>query len=105
MTDFWQASGNGLIINLDHVVGVDRPQSDGPLRVLTVVPGLTFTIKAGSPEEASLLSAIGERVGSSGQLIAALGDIRELLAEAVGQLGNISVGLDDIEGRLTRSAS
>lgn len=60
VSDFWQAPGNGLIINLAHVVCVDRSGSD--LRVTTVCPGVTLTVKAGSPEERGLLAAIAERM-------------------------------------------
>jgi hypothetical protein len=47
---FWQF-GNGAVINLAHVVAVDRmgegrpdDQGRGPLRVVTTVPGVTYTV-------------------------------------------------------------
>ena len=58
--DFWQAPGNGLIINLAHVVSVDRLGPD--LRVTTVCPGLVLTVKASSQEERGLLAALAERI-------------------------------------------
>ena len=93
MSDFWQAPGSGLIINLDHIVAVDRvnEQPAPPLRVVTVVPGVTLTIKAGSPDEASLLKAIGERLGSGGQLIEMLGDIRDKLYDIREAIDRIEV--------------
>lgn len=80
MSDFWQAPDSGLIINLEHIVSIDRPDGpDDPLRVITAIQGITFTIKAGSPDEESLLNAIGRRLGSSGRVVAALSDIREAI--------------------------
>lgn len=81
MSDFWQAPNSGLIINLEHIVSIDRTDAhpDASLRVITVVQGVTFTIKAGSPEEESLLNAIGRRLGTAGQIAAELSDIREAI--------------------------
>lgn len=76
MSDFWHGPNNGQLVNLDHVITVDR-HADGNLRITTTCPGLVLTLKSGTPDEASFLRAVGERLGSSGQLIAMLGDIRD----------------------------
>ena len=61
MSDFWHG-GEGPIINLDHVVSVDSID-DGELRVLrvlTVRPDLSFTVKGDIRQ--SLLDALAERM-------------------------------------------
>lgn len=78
MSDFWQAPSGGLIINLDQVAIVER-LALGDLRITTLCAGITLKIEAGSPDQAPFLRAIGERIGSAGQLIAMLGDIREAI--------------------------
>ncbi len=64
MSDFWQATTGGLVINLDHVIIVDRPSAD--LRITTVTSGVTLTIKAGSLDEAEFLLAMTARINRSG---------------------------------------
>ncbi len=84
MSDFWQAPSNGTIVNLEHVVTVDRPVDlRGDLRVVMAVPGATLVLKAGSPEEASFMNAIGQRIGTPAQIISALYDIHEQIGELV----------------------
>ena len=61
MSDFWQIPDNGQIINLEHVVTVDR-LTDGDIRVTTVCPGVWLTVKAGSDGERSLLERLGQRL-------------------------------------------
>jgi len=79
VSDFWQGAQGGLVINLDHVGGVDRPEPTGDLRIMTVVPGLTYSIKRGSPEESSFYSVINRQLASGAQLIVALDEIRKVL--------------------------
>lgn len=69
---------HGPIINLEHVLSVDRMSNDD-LRIMTILPGVTITLKKGSPDEASFTNAIGQRLAQPAQIIAALRDICEVL--------------------------
>jgi hypothetical protein len=57
VSDFW--TSGGPVINLDHVVSVDRTVDD-KLRVGTVCPGLTVMLD-GEPARL-FLNAIGRRI-------------------------------------------
>ena len=63
MSDFWQATGSAggsMILNLDHVISVDRQGAD--LRICTVLHTMTITLIGGSAEERSFLKAMAQRI-------------------------------------------
>jgi len=63
VSDFWQATGSaggGMILNLDHVISVDRQGAD--LRICTVLHTMAITLVGGSAEERSFLEAMAKRI-------------------------------------------